>query len=59
MEFAQEAMKNDTYQEIGKEFLKILTDVIKDIITGDLDMIKIMMSVIKVIANSVDNLLTE
>lgn len=59
MEFVQEAMKNDTYQEIGKEFLKILTDVIKDIITGDLDMIKIMMSVIKVIANSVDNLLTE
>ena len=50
-------MTNDTYQEIGKEFLKILTDVIRGVIAGDLDMVKIMTNVIKVIANSVDNLL--
>ena len=48
VEFVQETMTNDTYQEIGKEFFKILNDVIKVVITGDLD-----------IANNLDNLLIE
>ena len=59
LEFEQEAMTNDMYQEIGKEFLKILTEIIKGVITGDLGMVKIITSVIKVTTESTDNILTK
>lgn len=57
--FVQGAMTNDTYHKIVKPFTKILTDVTKDVIMGDVDMVKVVTSVIKVIGNNVDNPLIE
>lgn len=57
--FVQGAMANDTYHKIVKPFTKILTDVTKDVIMGDVDMVKVVTSVIKVIGNNVDNPLIE
>ena len=44
---------------IVKPFTKILTVVTKDVIMGDVDMVKVVTSVIKVIGNNVDNPLIE
>ena len=52
-------MTNDTYHKIVKPFTKIQTDVTKDVIMGDVDMVKVVTSVIKVIGNNVDNPLIE
>ena len=53
------SMTNDTYHKIVKPFTKILTDVTKDVIMGDVDMVKVVTSVIKVIGNNVDHPLIE
>ena len=56
VQFIKEIARNETYQNIGRELLKVVVEINKRAISGNLNQINIIARVIKVIAFSVKNL---